>query len=41
MTVHCTSEEQTNLLLKNGWKLNDVRNSAPANRGFVYILIKF
>jgi len=38
--IHCTTEEQTNLLLKMGWKLQDVRNSTPTGFGFVYILEK-
>ncbi len=40
MTIHCSTENQTNLLLKKGWVLQDVRNSTPSGFGFVYVLIR-
>lgn len=40
MVVHCTTEKQTNLLLKRGWRLKEVSNSTPTGYGFVYVLAK-
>lgn len=39
--LECLTEEQTNLLLSEGWTLKEVRPTTSKKCGFVYTLVNF